>query len=63
MPKKPPKNAYFYFMLEYKLAEEKRGRFMNIRQISDKCSGPWKVNHRFFFLFLLYLLICFVFFF
>lgn len=59
MPKKPPKNAYFYFMLEYKLAEEKRGRYMNIRQLSDKCSGPWKVIIKFS-LNLLYLL-CFAF--
>lgn len=44
MPKKSAKNAYFYFMLEYKNKQERRGNKINIKKVSELCSEPWKVN-------------------
>lgn len=42
MPKKQAKNAYFYFMLEYKKKQERRGNKIDIKKVSELCSEPWK---------------------
>lgn len=50
MPKKQPKNAFFYFMLEVKRNEEKRGRrFSNgLAGVSEIASKLWNVSCVFF---------------
>lgn len=48
MPKKAPKNAYFYYMLDYKKREERRGNKISIQRISQICSDPWNVIFIFF---------------
>lgn len=47
MPKKPPKNAYFYFMLEYK-GRQRLGHKINLKKLSEICSEPWKVMWQIF---------------
>uniref|UniRef100_A0A336KZF2 CSON001911 protein n=1 Tax=Culicoides sonorensis TaxID=179676 RepID=A0A336KZF2_CULSO len=44
MPKKQPKNAYFFFMLEYKRVEEARGRRFpgGLKEVSHAASSTWK---------------------
>ncbi|XP_058061493.1 protein maelstrom homolog [Anopheles bellator] len=45
MPKKAPKNAFFYFMLEYKKNEDARGRGISLAQASVKAGEKWvKMN-------------------
>lgn len=48
MPKKQAKNAYFYFMHEYKKKQERLGNKINIREVSKICDKPWKVKFFFF---------------
>lgn len=46
MPKKPPKNAFFFFMLDVKRKEEARGlRFSNgLAGVSEVASAQWNVR-------------------
>lgn len=50
MPKKPPKNAFFFFMLYVKRKEEARGRrFPNgLADVSLMASERWTVSCVFF---------------
>lgn len=45
MPKKPAKNSFFYFMLEFKRKEENRGRrFPNgMADVQNAASPFWTV--------------------
>lgn len=47
MPKKPPKNAFFFFMLYVKQKEEARGRrFVNgMADVSAVASELWNVRN------------------
>lgn len=50
MPKKQPKNAFFYFMLHFKEEERRRGRqFNSLSDVSAAASKPWQVKTRDFF--------------
>ncbi len=44
MPKKPPKNGYFYFMLDFKDREERLGRRFvgGMTEVADAASDEWK---------------------
>lgn len=43
MPKKQPKNAFFYFMLHFKEEERRRGRqFNSLADVSAAASTPWQ---------------------
>lgn len=44
MPKKPAKGAFWYFMLEYKNKEERRGRKFEggIQQALKECAPHWE---------------------
>ncbi|XP_052869742.1 protein maelstrom homolog isoform X2 [Anopheles cruzii] len=42
MPKKPPKNGFFYFMIEYKKNEDSRGRGISLTQASEKAGVKWQ---------------------
>lgn len=44
MPKKPAKNAYFYFMLEYKKQLEEQGTLVGMEKVSQMASVDWQVN-------------------
>lgn len=45
MPKKQPKNAFFYFMLHFKEEERRRGRqFNSLADVSAAASKPWQVK-------------------
>lgn len=46
MPKKQPKNAFFFFMLDVKRKEEARGRrFPNgLAGVSEMASEQWNVR-------------------
>lgn len=45
MPKKTPKNAFFYFMLDFKRKEEQRGeRFAGMGEVSAAASPKWNVR-------------------
>lgn len=47
MPKlRQGKNAFFYFMLDFKEKEERKGKDFpgGFQQISKECSAVWKVN-------------------
>lgn len=43
MPKKQPKNAFFYFMLDFKQKQEKQGiKFRGMPDVADKAGLIWK---------------------
>lgn len=44
MPKKPAKNGYLFFMLDYKEREERRGKKFpgGLPQVSNECSHLWQ---------------------
>lgn len=44
MPKKPPKNGYFYFMRDFKIREEKLGRRFpgGMKDVADAASYEWQ---------------------
>lgn len=51
MPKKQPKNAYFFYMLHFKDQEARRGHYYagGLPEISTAASESWKVRKHFFF--------------
>lgn len=46
--KQPPKNAYFYYMLEFQRIEKAKGNDISIKDASEMASNSWKVRNRFF---------------
>lgn len=44
MPKKPPKNGYFYFMQDFKAEEESHGRRFpgGMAEVAEAAAEPWK---------------------
>lgn len=44
MPKKPAKNAFFYFMIKYKEEKERHGKRYTggLAQVSQECAGLWQ---------------------
>lgn len=44
-PKKAPKNAYFYYMLEYQRLEKAKGKDLSIPQVSLIASHSWQVRN------------------
>lgn len=42
--KKQPKNAFYFFMLEWKAEKEEQGqRFSGLKEVSELCADDWKV--------------------
>lgn len=46
MPKKAAKNAYFYFMLDYKKRLEDNGTFVGMDKVSTMASVDWQVSSK-----------------
>lgn len=47
MPKKPPKNAFFFYMLHFKEQEAKRGHYYGaLPEVSSAASDSWKVSDK-----------------
>lgn len=46
MPEKKKKSGFYYFMLDFKKAEEKNGKTIDLNQIRDdrKCEQEWRVR-------------------
>lgn len=44
MPKKPPKNSYFYFMLDFKSREAAKGRNLSLPQAAQEAGHEWAVS-------------------
>lgn len=45
MPKKPPKNAFFFYMLHFKDQEARRGKHYGaLMEVSKAASDSWKVS-------------------
>lgn len=43
-PKKAPKNAYFYYMMEFQRIQKAKGNDVSIAEASTLASDSWKVN-------------------
>lgn len=44
MPKKTPKGAYFYYMIEYKDRLARKGKYISLQQAAEQASSPWRVS-------------------
>lgn len=45
MPKKTPKNAFFYFMIDFREEEKKKGKiFENMNEVQRAADPAWRVS-------------------
>lgn len=44
MPKKAPKNAFYYFMLDFKEQQQKKGiNYANLAEVAKAADPEWRV--------------------
>lgn len=44
MPKKPPRNAFYFYMLDFKEEQRKKGiNFKNMAEIAEAAGPLWRV--------------------
>lgn len=46
MPKKPPRNAFYFYMIDFKEEQRKKGiHYANMKEVADAAGPAWQVKY------------------